>query len=128
MEKQPLQAKQEAQTKSATAVPNTKYQIPNTTKSSALWREVTEEEKEEIRQDSKKLLEEFASKLQKIKAPKGHSASNTKGYTERCENELGTREEGTGWKTDEEFKSTTLANAPFVEDNFLVAEKGAWKK
>ncbi len=83
----------------------------------SLWREVTEEEKDQIRQDSKRLLTEFASKLSKIKAPEGHH-----------ENESGIREEGTGWKTDEEFRSTTLANAPFVEDNFLVAEKGAWKK
>jgi hypothetical protein len=83
----------------------------------SLWHEVTEEEKEQIKKDSKKLLNEFASKLSKIKAPEGH-----------FKNESGTREEGTGWKTDEEFKSTTFANAPFVEDNFLVAEKGAWKK
>lgn len=83
----------------------------------SLWHEVSEEEKEQIRKDSKKLLNEFASKLSKIKAPEGH-----------FENESGTREEGTGWKTDEEFRSTTFANAPFVEDNFLVAEKGAWKK
>ena len=85
--------------------------------SNSLWREVTQEEKDQIRQDSKKLLEEFASKLRKIKAPEIH-----------IENNSGTREEGSGWKTDEEFKNTTLANAPFVEENFLVAEKGAWKK
>ncbi len=83
----------------------------------ALWHEVTEKEKQQIKQDSKKLLKEFASKLSKIKAPEGHH-----------ENKTGTREEGSGWKTDEEFRSTTFANAPFVEDNFLVAEKGAWKK
>ena len=84
--------------------------------SGALWHEVSEEEKEEIRKDSKKLLNEFASKLEKIKAPEGHFA-----------NESGTREEGTGWKTDEEFRSTTFANAPFVEDNAIVAERGGWK-
>ena len=83
----------------------------------SLWHEVSEEEKEEIRKDSKKLLNEFASKLSKIKAPEGH-----------FENESGTREEGTGWKTDEEFKSHMLNNAPFVEDNSIVAEKGSWKK
>lgn len=83
----------------------------------SLWHEVTEEEKEEIRKNSKKLLNEFASKLVHIKAPEGH-----------FKNGAGIREEGTGWKTDEEFRSTTFANAPFVEDNFLVAEKGAWKK
>ena len=82
----------------------------------SLWHEVAEKEKEEIRKDSKKLLNEFASKLSKIKAPEGH-----------FENASGTRDEDEGWETDEEFKSTTLSNAPFVEDDTIVAEKGAWK-
>lgn len=81
------------------------------------WHEVTEKEKEQIRKDSKKLLNEFASKLSKIKASEGH-----------FENASGTRDEGSGWTTDEEFKSTMLSNAPFVEDEFIVAEKGGWKK
>jgi len=81
------------------------------------WHKVTEKEKEQIQKDSKKLLNEFASKLSKIKAPEGH-----------FENETGTREEGDGWNTDPEFRSTTLSNAPFIEDDSIVAEKGAWKK
>jgi len=80
------------------------------------WHKVSEKEKEQIRKDSKKLLNEFASKLEKIKAPEGHFTNGN-----------GTREEGDGWTTDEEFKSTMLANAPFVEDDAIVAEKGAWK-
>ena len=86
-------------------------------KNNSLWHEVTEEEKEEIRKDSKKLLNEFASKLSKIKATEEH-----------FENNSGTREEGEGWDTDLEFRSITLSNAPFVEDEFIVAEKGGWKK
>ena len=82
----------------------------------SLWHEVSEKEKEQIRKDSKKLLNEFASKLSKIKAPEGH-----------FENESGTREEGDGWTTDPEFKSTMLSNAPLVEDDAIVAEKGKWK-
>ena len=81
------------------------------------WHEVTEEEKKEIKRDSKKLLNEFASKLSKIKTKDDH-----------LENESGTREEGEGWNTDSEFRSITLSNAPFVEDDSIVAEKGAWKK
>ena len=80
------------------------------------WHEVSEEEKEQIRKDSKKLLNEFASELDKIKAKEGH-----------FQNESGTRTEGTGWQTDEEFKSTMLSNAPLAEDGFIVAEKGGWK-
>ena len=82
----------------------------------SLWHKVTEKEKKQIKKDSKKLLNEFATKLEKIKAKEGH-----------FENESGTREEGNGWETDEEFKSTTFANAPFVEGDAIVAEKGTWK-
>lgn len=85
--------------------------------SNSLWREVTEEEKKKIEMDSRKLLDEFASKLSKIKADEGH-----------FENGLGVREEGDGWDTDLEFRSITLSNAPFVEDDSIVAEKGGWKK
>jgi len=80
------------------------------------YHKVTEKEKEQIQKDSKNLLNEFASKLSKIKAKEGH-----------FQNESGTREEGDGWETDEEFKSTMLSNAPFVEDNFIIAERGGWK-
>ena len=80
------------------------------------YHKIKEKEKQQIQKDAKKLLNEFASKLSKIKAPEGH-----------FENNSGTREEGDGWKTDEEFKSTMLSNAPFVEDDFIIAEKGGWK-
>ena len=80
------------------------------------YHKVTEKEKQQIQKDSKKLLNEFASKLSKIKAPEGH-----------YKNESGTREEGDGWTTDPEFKSTMLSNAPFIEDDSIVAEKGGWK-
>ncbi|MFH1521584.1 MAG: hypothetical protein ABIF18_01365 [archaeon] len=84
------------------------------------WREVSEKEKEEIRKESKNLLNEFASKLDKVK-----TSVSVEG---QGENASGTREEGDGWNTDPEFRDLTFLNAPFVEDNSIVAEKGAWKK
>ncbi len=83
----------------------------------SLWRKVEEKEKEQIRMESKKLLSEFASKLSKVKTSGEH-----------FENGDGMREEGDGWNTDAEFRSVTLSNAPFVEGDSIVAEKGAWKK
>ena len=83
----------------------------------ALWRKISEKEKAQIKQEAKSLLDEFAKKLTKIKTKETH-----------LENNSGTREEGSGWQTDEEFKNTTLSNAPFTEEGFLVAEKGVWKK
>jgi len=80
------------------------------------WHKVTEKEKEEIRKNSKNLLNEFASKLDKIKASESH-----------FENDTGTRKEGTGWNTDPDFRDLMFLNAPFVEDNSIVAEKGSWK-
>ena len=44
------------------------------------------------------------------------------------ENNSGTREEGDGWEKDKDFRDLMFLNAPFVEDNHLVAEKGSWKK
>jgi len=62
-------------------------------------------------------MNEFASKLSKIKAKEGH-----------FENNKGSREEGNPWQTPENFRDLTFLNAPFVEDEFIVAEKGGWKK
>ena len=81
------------------------------------WHEVTEKEKEKIRKDSTQLLEKFGEKLKSIKSPKGHH-----------ENGHGMREEGTGWNTNPDFRDLNFLNAPFVEEDFLVAEKGSWKK
>jgi len=99
-------------------------------KKSNLWHEVTEKEKEQIKKDSKKLLNEFASKISKIKSSEFHLSqnSNIRGAPSGDENKTGIREEGDGWNTDEEFREITFANAPFIENNSIVAEKGTWKK
>jgi len=81
------------------------------------YHKVSEKEKEEIKKNAKKLLDTFASKLGKIKAKESH-----------FENNSGLRQEGTGWDTDKEFRDLMFLNAPFVEDEFIVAEKGGWKK
>ena len=81
------------------------------------WHEVSESEKEEIKRDSKKLLDEFSSKIQKIKVSEKH-----------FEKDSGMREEGTPWDSDSNFKELMFQNAPFVDDDCIVAEKGAWKK
>ena len=82
-----------------------------------IWHKLDEREREKIRKNSKKLLNEFASKLTKIKSTEKH-----------FENNSGTREEGSGWETVKDFRDLMFLNAPFVEDNHLVAEKGSWKK
>lgn len=80
------------------------------------WHKVSETEKEEIRQKAKSLLSEFASKIEKIKTKESH-----------FENKEGFREEGNGWNTDPDFRDLMFLNAPFVEGDSIIAEKGAWK-
>ena len=82
----------------------------------ALWHKVTEQEKKEIQENAKKIMDEFASKLEKVTVSEEHFSVND-----------GLRSEGEPWKTNEEFRSTMFSNAPNVEDDAIVAEKGAWK-
>ena len=82
-----------------------------------LFHEVSEKEKEEIKQNAKKLLDEFSSKLEKIKTSDVEH--------EKKEN---LREEGKGWETNKEFREFMMDNAPLVENGLIIAEKGNWKK
>jgi predicted Asp-tRNA(Asn)/Glu-tRNA(Gln) amidotransferase subunit C len=81
------------------------------------WHAVTEDEKEEIKKNAKHLLDEFSHKLEKIKT--------SEAKTDSKEN---LRPERSGWTTNKEFQELMLDNAPMVEDGFIIAEKGAWKK
>ena len=81
-----------------------------------IWRKVSEKEKGEIEKNAKKILNDFASKLANIKTKDSH-----------FENGDGGRDEGEGWKTDEMFRELMMENAPFVEGDLVVAEKGGWK-
>ena len=82
-----------------------------------VWHAVTEEEKEEIRTNAKKLLDEFSSKLDKIKAVEAKS--------DKKEN---LRIEGKGSESNDNFKEIMFDNAPLVEDGLIIAETGHWKK
>ncbi|MEI7718720.1 MAG: hypothetical protein WCI72_02540 [archaeon] len=81
------------------------------------WHPVTEAEKEEIRKNAKNLLDEFSSKLDKVKSVEHKS--------ERKEN---LRVEKTGKQTETDFREIMLDNAPLVEDGLIIAETGHWKK
>ena len=81
-----------------------------------LFHKVSEKEKKEIKKQAKSLLNEFSKKLEKIKTKESH-----------FKNQEGMRDEGNGWKTDQTFRDLMLLNSPFVEDDFIVAEKGGWK-
>ena len=85
-------------------------------KNNFTYHKISEKEKEEIKKQARHFLEKFGAKLEKIKTPEGHFKQGE-----------GLRDEGDGWKTDDEFRTLMLANAPFTDDDFIVAEKGGWK-
>ena len=85
-------------------------------KETALWHKISEKEKQEIKKQAKTLLDNFSKKLEKIKTKEEHFSQGS-----------GLREEGDGWKTSEDFRQIIFENAPNVEDDFIVAEKGGWK-
>ncbi len=82
----------------------------------SLWHKVLEEEKEEIRKNAKRIMDEFGVKLEKISVKEKHFEVND-----------GMRDEGDGWETREEFRSTMFCNALEVDGDFILAEKGGWK-
>lgn len=74
--------------------------------------------KSKIEKEAKEILDSFAKALEKVK---------TKDEDFYVERDLSEREEGFG-DSCEGFKSKLLGNAPDKNDDFIVAEKGAWKK
>ena len=78
---------------------------------------ISEKEREMVREESRTFLNEFSRKLEKIK-----------GSLDEYENSSESRDEEEGWESDQEFKEAVFQNAPFIENDFIIAEKGAWKK
>jgi Asp-tRNA(Asn)/Glu-tRNA(Gln) amidotransferase C subunit len=81
------------------------------------WHEVSEEEKQKIKENAKKLLDEFSSEIDQIEFKETKKESN--------EN---LRKEGSGWKTNEDFREIMMDNAPESDDGLIIAERGGWKK
>lgn len=73
-------------------------------------------EKEFIKEESKKLLTEFSRKLEAIKGDFDFSFASSE-----------SRKEGSGWECPEDFREAIFQNAPLVDEDLIIAEKGAWK-
>jgi|TARA_B100001971_G_C18230356_1_gene563496 predicted Asp-tRNA(Asn)/Glu-tRNA(Gln) amidotransferase subunit C len=75
---------------------------------------------EEIRKEAKQILDKFASALEKVE-----KESSEESYVDREEFE---RVESKGEKCDSNFKKKILENASESDDDFIITEKGDWKK
>ena len=87
--------------------------------SSVLWKKLSDVEKKEIEEKSKKLILEFGDTLEKLPNIK-------ETYVDREEFE---REEASGGKDvghDNTFRDLMFENAPNKNSDNIIAEKGKW--
>jgi len=87
-------------------------------KESALWHRVSDKEKQEIKKQAKKLMDDFARSLERLPKLKENPV----------ERKAQTREEKEPAKPDPEFRKILFENAPEKKDDCIVAEKGGWEK
>jgi len=74
-----------------------------------------EKETEQIKSETKKLLNEFSKALEKVKSEESN--------VERDEDR---RKEGSGKIGDENFRKIMFENAPVKSEEFILAEKKRW--
>jgi len=74
-----------------------------------------EKETEQIRNETKKLLDKFSLALSKIKSEESN-----------VERDQDRRKEGEGKIGDERFRKIMFENAPVKSEEFIIAEKKKW--
>jgi Asp-tRNA(Asn)/Glu-tRNA(Gln) amidotransferase C subunit len=82
-----------------------------------LFHEVSDKEKEQIKEEAKNIMDSFSKKLSKIDSKKLRESL--------IEREKGEREEGSGECLDLD-RDVMFKNAPSKNDDFIIAEKKKW--
>ena len=75
-----------------------------------------EDQKEQIKKEAKKIIDNFASAIEKVKI-KGKKDKKEVG---------GFREEKDGMKPNSDFRKRMFENAPQKNDDNIIAEKKSW--
>ncbi len=74
-----------------------------------------ERKREEIKKESKKILDKFAKSLDSVKFKEKELKKEVGGF----------REEGKG-EVDNSFRERMFANAPSTDGDYIIAEKKKW--
>ena len=83
-----------------------------------LFHNLSEDKKNQIKQQAKAILQSFSEKISKVKVPDDEPAIERKNYE---------REEGNGKSCDNSFRKIMFDNAPSKSDQFIIAEKKKWE-
>ena len=82
-----------------------------------LFHKVSEQEKEEIKEEAKRIMDSFSKKLEKVK---------DKIPEPLIEREDFEREEGNGNEQNLDFRKRFFENAPNKNSDFILTEKKKW--
>lgn len=82
-----------------------------------LWHEVSEKEKEEIKQQAKGIMNSFSEKLSNIDSKKFKDSFVEREEFERSENSK---------ETNKINRKIMFENAPEKDDDFIIAERKRW--
>lgn len=77
---------------------------------------MNEVEKEKIRKDARRIMEDFGATLNKVKTREKKKENQVGGF----------REEGAGESASEDFRQRMFDNAPGRKGDFLISEKKKW--
>jgi len=83
-----------------------------------LFHSLSDKEKEDIRKEAKKIIDDFSEKISKAKVPKEEPV---------IEREEFERAEKSGNECDEDFRERMLSNAPNKNKDAIIAETKKWE-
>lgn len=78
--------------------------------------EISDKRKEEIRNEAKKIIDNFAKKLESVKVKKKSEKMKVGGF----------RDEKNGNETNSSFRKIMFGNAPNKNDDNIIAETKNW--
>jgi len=83
-----------------------------------LFHSLSDKEKEDIRKEAKKIIDDFSEKISKVKVPAEEPVVERKEFE---------REEKVGKGPDEDFRERMLSNAPEKNKDAIIAETKKWE-
>ena len=89
-----------------------------------LWRKVSKDEEEKIKKEAKLILDKFSKSLEKVEKEIKEAKGVQRDIQLREESKVSGSADA---QVQREFKKAFFKNSPKSEDDFIMAEKGAWK-
>lgn len=93
-----------------------------------VWKKLSEQEREEIKKQAKKLVLEFGETIGKLPDIPESVVERDKYVREEASESIPSSFPTTATCEDSDFRDLMFKNAPKVKDDCIVAERGSWVK